>query len=332
MTWLIVTTDSSMAGAIQGAALADLVIAIERRLVWGLLPFDTELKAFFAPRATQPPGLHWLDDTPAWRIEKSGVRGQGLTELLSECDSAELWMGPEPNAQLFLFWLLDHCSSEKAAISKLVMRHLDVAVGGIKPEHLAKLDLPVIKLAQAHLELAGRVWRAYRAPTAQPWFDLLKADLSLFPQAQRCVADLLEELPSVTTGLGATEMRILELIAPGEVPPFDVFPGYQKPNERRVFDYWEVGALLDGLSRCERPAVAGLDEGPFSLEMHENSSRLQRYKQSRLSLTEFGKAMLGGDENFCRYNRIDRWWGGTHLTNDRLWQWDPEVLSLIAPD
>jgi hypothetical protein len=50
-----------------------------------------------------------------------------------------------------------------------------------------------------------------------------------------------------------------------------------------------------------------------------------------LSLTEFGKAVLAGDENFRRHNSIDRWWGGTHLTNERLWRWDPETRSLIAP-
>ncbi|MGW1421445.1 hypothetical protein ACWAT4_15160 [Bradyrhizobium manausense] len=125
--------------------------------------------------------------------------------------------------------------------------------------------------------------------------------------------------------------RILELIAPADVSPFEVFQGYQKGNARRVFDYWEVGALLDGLARCERPAVAGLDEGPVSLEMHNDSIRFDRYKRSQLSLTGFGKAMLGGDQSFRRHNRIDRWWGGTHLTNERLWRWDPETRSLVAP-
>ncbi len=81
----------------------------------------------------------------------------------------------------------------------------------------------------------------------------------MFPRLERCVVALLEELPNVTSGLGATETRILELIAPGGVQPFDVFPGYQKPNERRVFDYWEVGALLDRLARCPVPAVSGLE-------------------------------------------------------------------------
>jgi hypothetical protein len=82
MTRLILTTDSSIAGAIQQAGLADLVIAIERRLVWGPLPADAELDAFFAPRTTQLRGLHWLDDTPSWRIEGSGAKDRGLIELL----------------------------------------------------------------------------------------------------------------------------------------------------------------------------------------------------------------------------------------------------------
>ncbi|MBR0833096.1 hypothetical protein JQ612_07815 [Bradyrhizobium manausense] len=46
------TTDSSIACAIQQAGLADLVIAIERRLVWGRLPSAAELDVFFAPQRT----------------------------------------------------------------------------------------------------------------------------------------------------------------------------------------------------------------------------------------------------------------------------------------
>ena len=331
MTRLIVTTDSSTAGAIQRAGLADLVIAIERRLVWGQLPSDAALEAFFAPRTAQPHGLHWLDDTPLWRLEEWGVSGRGLIELFAECDTVELWAGQEPNAQLVLLWLLDHCGSEGAAVSKLVIRQLDVALGAVEPDELAKLDPPTIDPTQGHVELAERAWHAYRAPTPQAWCDLLKANLGLLPQLEQCVVSLLEELPSVAIGLAAAETRTLELIAPGGVHPFDVFPGHQKHNKRRVFDYWKVGALLDGLARCDRPAVAGLDEGPFSLDMHNDSNRLQRYKQSRLSLTEFGKAVLGGDQNFRQHNRIDRWWGGTHLTNERLWRWDGETRSLVAP-
>lgn len=172
MTRLILTTDSSIAGAIQQAKLADLVIAIERRLVWGRLPSDAELDAFFAPRTTQPQGLRWLDDTPAWRLEASGAKDRGFIELLGEYDSVEFWRGPEPNAQLILLWLLDHCSNDGAVVSKLVMRQLNVAVGTVAPEQFAQLNTPITTPTQDHLELAGRVWRAYRASSPQAWFDL----------------------------------------------------------------------------------------------------------------------------------------------------------------
>ncbi|WP_235885066.1 hypothetical protein [Bradyrhizobium frederickii] len=146
MTRLIVTTDSSAAGAIQRAGLADLVIAIERRMVGGPLLSETECEAFFAPRVALPNGLHWLDDTPVWLLKRSGVRGRGLIDLLSECDTAELWMGPEPNAQLLLLWLLDYCGTEEAAVSKLSIRRLDFAVGDLAPEQLAKLNPPIARI------------------------------------------------------------------------------------------------------------------------------------------------------------------------------------------
>ena len=329
---LILTTDSSAAGALQRAGLADLVIAIEHRLVWGPLPSEEELEAFFTPRRMQPRGLHWLDDTPSWRLEESRLKDRGLIELLSECDLAELWVGPEPNAQLVLLWLLDHCGSKGAAVSKLAICYLDLAVGGAEPERLTELNPPIVKVTQEHVELAARAWRAYRASTPQAWFDLLKSDLSLLPQLERCAIDLLDELPSRTTGLAATETRMLELISPGNVQPFDVFPGQEKRNERRVYDYWEVGTLLDGLARCPVPAVAGLEEGPFTLDMHDDARRFAQYKRSRLSLTDFGTAALAGEEDFRRHNTIRRCWGGTLLTSERLWRWDAESRALIAPE
>jgi hypothetical protein len=98
-----------------------------------------------------------------------------------------------------------------------------------------------------------------------------------------------------------------------------------------VFGYWEIGSLLDGLARCPAPVVSGLDEGPFTPEKHDDRDRYARYKQSRLSLTELGQAVLAARDDFSRHNPIHRWWGGTELTTDRLWRWDPVNHTLIAP-
>ena len=91
--------------------------------------------------------------------------------------------------------------------------------------------------------------------------------------------------------------------------------------------YWEAGALLDGLALAPSPAVSGLAEWPFTLEMHNEAARYARYKESRLSLTALGNDILAGKEDFSRHNPIHRWWGGTHLINDRLWRWDPVLLA-----
>lgn len=183
-------------------------------------------------------------------------------------------------------------------------------------------------LLKDHLEIASQAWQAYRAPTPQAWFSLLKTDLSILPQLRRTVLELLDELPGRTTGLGASELRILELISAGYAHPFDVFPHYRDRFQRRVFGYWEAGALLEGLALAPTPAVSGLAEWPFTPEMHDLRNRYERYKASRLSLTALGRAILAQADDFSLHNPIHRWWDGTELTNDRLWRWGP---VLIAP-
>jgi hypothetical protein len=77
--------------------------------------------------------------------------------------------------------------------------------------------------------------------------------------------------------------------------------------------------------------LAGIPGAPFDLKMHEDHHRHARYKRSTLALTEFGKAIIARADDFSWHNPIHRWWGGTELTNDRLWRWDPERRTLVAP-
>ena len=95
----------------------------------------------------------------------------------------------------------------------------------------------------------------------------------------------------------------------------------------RVFSDLEIGSLLEGLAHGPTPAVAGLDDELRTLERENYRARHAAYKRSRLSLTEFGKAILAHKEDFSRHNPIDRWWGGTRLTNDRMWRFDPVLTK-----
>ena len=325
MTRLILTANSSSAGGVVSAGHADLAVAIEPRLVWGPPHSDAELAAFLAARTTQRPDSHWLDSGPPQRRQKFGIKNVGLIEASERFDTVELWMETEPNAQLVLIWLLDYLGPQAKTLG-IILRHVDASLGEAEPARLAELKFPGVAINDHHLEIASLAWGAYRAPTPHAWFNLLSRDLSILPQLRRCVLEMLEELPGRATGLGASELRILELIAAGYEHPFEVFPNFKQRFQCRVFGYWEAGALLEGLALAPVPAVSGLAEWPFTLEMHDERERFERYKESRLSLTALGKAILAGTEDFSRHNPIDRWWGGTRLTNDRLWRWDPVLL------
>ena len=265
------------------------------------------------------------------RLEEARWEGAELVEFCAPFETVELWADPDPDAQLTLVWLLDYLRAHAAVTSKLALVQAEVSIGNCAPEELAGWRLPAVRIVDSHFDAASMAWRAYRQPTPQDWFDLLGADIMALPQLRQSVLELLEELPMPVTGLGATEMRMLELISVRDAGPFDLFPGEHSRNRRRVFGYWEVGDLLYELADCPEPLVSGLDEGPFTLAMHEDRERLERYRRSRLNLTALGQAVLAGTEDFSRHNPIRRWWGGTELTNDRLWRWNPASRALIAP-
>lgn len=323
MTRLILASTDSGAGCLLRAGMGDIVIPLGFRFVWDALPSDAKLEDMWGPGS--------LDHFPQHRLGEFNPRTAGLLDLCEGCEAIELWFDPAPNAQLMLVQLLDCLSSRKNIVSKLTLFQADADIAEQPPETIAEWKPTGVKIRNEHFEAASMAWQAYRQPAPQCWVDLLGKNISALPQLQSTVLELLEELPQPATGLGATEMRMLELVAAGNATPFDLFPGHQKRNTRRVFSYLEVGALLDGLAHSPAPAVAGLEAGPFTDEMHADKGRYARYKQSRLSLTALGEAVLAQAEDFSRHNPIHRWWGRTELTNDNLWRWDPVSRKLIVP-
>jgi hypothetical protein len=246
-----------------------------------------------------------------------------LAEFCRQYETVELWFDMEPNAQLQLVWLLDYFRSHPETVARLKLRLVDREMIGV--DRLGKWQPPAVDVTERELATASAVWQAYRATTPEACFDLLGRDVSALPLLRPILFDLLEELPSNATGLGATEMRLLELIARGYSLTNALFY-LRSLRQRRVFGESELGSLLEGLAHGPRPAVAGLDDELRTLEASNHRGRLKAYQRSELSLTEFGKAIVAHREDFSLHNPIDRWWGGTRLTNDRLWRWNPVLV------
>ena len=305
---------------------ADLAVDFFFRFVWGPLPSPDELATYLGPLAPDhTPGRHWSDFAGRWgQSENRNRKALSLAEFCQQYETVELWFDTQPNAQLRLVWLLDYFQSHPKTVARLKFRLVDLAM--VELDRLGKWLPPAVDITEKELETASAAWQAYRAPTPEACFDLLGRDLSALPLLKPVLIDLLEELPHSSTGLGATEMRMLELIARGYSLTNALFHLPQL-RQTRIFSEWEYGYLLDGLAHGPRPAVAGLDEELRTLDRENLSDRHAAYLRSELSLTEFGKAVLAHKEDFSRHNPIDRWWGGTHLTNDRLWRWNPALMK-----
>ncbi len=309
---------------------AEVVITFTFRFVSGPLPSPDELAAYVGARSkSHVRGTHWSDFTDRWHQAASRRRNLALAEFCRPYDTVELWFDPSPNDQLQLVWLLDCLSSHPEIAARLKLRPIDFDL--IIPDgmniHKWESLAPVIDVTENGLETAKMAWQAYRASTPESCAELLHKDLTVLPLLRPALRDLLAELPSRVTGLGATEIRLLDLIGLGYLATNTLLYLRSLP-QTRVFRELEIGNLIEGLAHGPRPAVAGLDDALRTLEKKNYGPRLQAFRGSRLSLTGFGQSIVAGKDDFSRHNPIDRWWGGTHLTNDRLWRWDP---VLVAP-
>jgi hypothetical protein len=317
-------------GDFTEADLGDLQVGFFFGFVWGKLPSPNEVAAYLGPRTPDhgpSSGRHWSDFASRWGQSKNNsLRDLSLAEFCQQYETVELWFDTRPVAQLRLIWLLDYFRSYPATVARLKLRLLDQDMIGISPGKFASWRPPLVDITEQELATANVAWQAYCATTPEACVALLSKDLSALPLLRPVLLDLLAELPSASTGLGATEMRMLELIGRGYSLTNALFH-LPSLRQTRVFDKWETGYLLDGLAFGPRPAVTGLDEALRTISQKNLRDRQTAYLRGELSLTEFGKSILAHKEDFSRHNPIDRWWGGTRLTSDRLWRWAPGLTA-----
>jgi hypothetical protein len=315
---------------LKDSGLGDFVIAFAFKFAWGELPPPDKLDAYLGPRLPeQERADHWSCFIVGPRSPRQKDRQHlSLVEFCRPYKSVEFWFDSEPVNQLQLMWLLDGLRSDPETAAKLKLRVVSYEMLTATPQQLAKWHAPAFDITRADLDIASITWQAYRASSPEAFFGLLRRDLSRFPMLRPVLIDLAEELPSASTGLGRTEMRLLELVAGGYRGLNGLF--YLRGlGQRRVFNDWELGFLLEGLAHGPRPALAGLDDEIRAIPRERHYERQDAYRRSRLSITDFGKAVLAHQEDFSRHNPIDRWWGGTHLTNDNLWRYDPLLIPPV---
>jgi hypothetical protein len=321
---LILATNDRAAETLRQSLIANVAVGFFPRFVRGKLASGEQLLMGLERRSTKHsnPGDHWLDAAGCGALDGFGTRDIGLFELCAKFDSIEIWVDPLPNDQLVLVWLLDLLRPYKEITTKLSLVYADDEVANYAPESVKKWKLPAFKVTDNHLAAASRAWQAYRADTPEPCFDLLMTDLTILPRLRSALVAVLEELPDSVTGLGATEMDLLHSVNDGNTDPRRVS---EARWGRDVLDGGDAKTALIELAEHSVPPVL-LGDPAF-----DNEDRYFGRSEWKVTLTELGRSLVAREDDMWRHNPIKRWWGGTELTNERLWRWDHETRLLIAP-
>ncbi len=204
-----------------------------------------------------------------------------------------------------------------------------VGLGQLTPAQFVGLFDSRILVTKTHFDVARRVWAAFRQPTPQAWAATLYHDVPPLPYLPEAVMRMLEELPSSANGLSRTEHAALGVIADGAQSPQEIFASVQALEERPFMSDWSFWRVLANLGHAPNPLIAV--EGTEMFRFPPRYPPGPEFQVQRMALTELGVDVLEKRSDAVTLGRVDRWFGGTHLTGDSVWRWDAGSQRLVAP-
>jgi len=244
-------------------------------------------------------------------------------------DRIELWFEHDLYDQLQIVQIVDMLA-RAGRTGDLVLVQAPTYLGMQRPDNILRFREISLPLAEAGLATATAVWKAFRDPTPESFAALIREQIAGFPFLPSAIKRMLEELPGAD-GLTRTQRQILYSIDRGVSRPGPLFARVLAMEEAA---FWGDTGFFNELSKLENgenPMIQGLSE-PFVPEIMEDGDRRKGFIQSPLELTDEGRSVLSGGDDYAILNTIDYWWGGSHITNQALWRWDAESATLAAPD
>jgi hypothetical protein len=269
----------------------------------------------------------------ARRDEVAGSFAQRDALLAAHRDFAriDIWLEHDLYDQLQLIQILDRLAA-LGRTDRVWLAQADDYLGTMSEEAVRGLAVRAVPVDSAQFELGRRAWAAFTAPTPVDLAQLLSGDLEPLPWLRPALKRLLAELPDQVTALALSESRILEALGQGVRRAGRVFVAISAREDARFMGDASFFRWLDGLAFAPKRLVAGLPAPfPKSANGGYDDPQADLYLRADIRPTAFGAEVLAGRADHARANPLDRWLGGTHLTNDRLWRWNRTTGTLAAP-
>ncbi|MCJ7995422.1 hypothetical protein J5N58_14645 [Rhizobium cremeum] len=277
------------------------------------------------PKHGLPPGGGKTSLPPAVEPDIAGVFSR-----LGEVERCEFYIDPDPNSQLLMTLLLTRALAAGIDHRRLFLVHASARWGQVDASTLPERVASPTQVEERHLSAAASFWSAYCAPTPEAWLGLRHQDMALFPFLENARDALLDDLPRRDTGLGACERLALETIGIEGAKVNELFGAFYR-EPARLIDLPQIVSLLSSLASGAAPLIDGLEGRLGADDFFEDADAWDRFRESRVRLTDVGHKILAGELDFVETHGIDRWWGGTRLTGRKCWRWDHRTRSLAHP-
>ena len=322
----LIITNGDAAGELLRKAFTETEVLPWRDVLHdGPVPLTDSLEDLSELRANYLAERGWGD--PDTLMENFRARDRGLAHH-EAFETVTLWFEHDLYDQLQLLQILDWFRQNPPGAGGLYLVQADDFLGTQSVERLAGLAGRRKPVSDAQLQLSGVAWQAFCQATPESWAGLLSGNLSALPYLEQAVRRMLQELPAAQLGLARTQYQILMAINEGVDTPRMLFAAVERMEEAAFMGDWSFWGWLDGLA-SDPGALIERFNGPFSPDMTQDE--FMAYVSSPLRLTALGLKVLGGGAYYTDTARIDRWMGGTHVTNENLWRWDDQRSTLLRP-
>jgi hypothetical protein len=318
----------SSAGTARNANLPGQHLAWREALICGPAPNNLSEAEFLEVRAQHL--------SSAYGGDLNQVRGELRAQhdaLASFRDHEEvvLWFEHDLFCQVHLLYLLNWFGQHELSNTKLSLICIGEfpgvqafrGLGQLNEEQLASLFPQREAVNAAQLKLATRAWQAYSSTDPLNLVTLRDSDTSALPFLHRAVASHLQRFPWTGTGLGRIESTALQLVADGHHIFKKLFPAFSRRESEYGLGDAQLYRALKRMTDAPTPVLKQNDQ--------TESTDAAGILLSSFELTEDGREVLAGAQDFVAQNGIDQWLGGVHLLGpEAAWRWDHETEQLLV--
>lgn len=319
----------STSGTAKKTAIPGEHLAWREALVCGPAPGGLSEDEFRRVRADHLSGAYGVNHE---ECEKELRDQDDALARFSDHEEVVLWFEHDLFCQVQLVYLLDWFSRRELGKTKLSLICVGEfpgiegfrGLGQLNEEQLVSLFPERQEVSPPQLHLGSKTWHVYSSPDATELLSLLDSDLSAIPFLKRALMKHLQRFPSTNNGLGKIENVGLELIARGYRNFKSLFPAFARRESEYGFGDAQFYLELKRLADASAPLLT-LSNGGKGASMDSAQILLSSFE-----ITELGKAVLDGKQDFVRRNGIDYWLGGVHLEGDEAaWRWEEQGQELL---